>query len=163
MSNKVTKEELSEIKERKVVAKEYTNGEVSVFWKPRLCIHSANCLLGLPGVFDTEKKPWITMDAATTKEIMKVVDTCPSRALTYLKTLKKPVSGKRKKSRKKAATTRIQILRNGPALISGDFIIRDADKKKIHVTGDVAAICRCGGSKKRPFCDGSHRELKFTD
>jgi len=90
MTNKVTKTELKEIKDRKVAAVEYTNGEVTVFWKPRLCIHSANCLLGLPGVFDSDSKPWIDMKGATTEEIMKVVDTCPSRALTYLKNSLKP-------------------------------------------------------------------------
>jgi uncharacterized Fe-S cluster protein YjdI len=163
MSNKVTKAECSEIRERKVAVKEYTNGEVTVFWKPRLCIHSANCLLGLPGVFDNSAKPWINMDGASTKDIMKVVDTCPSRALTYLKNAKRPMTGKRKKTSRKTGNAKIQILRNGPALITGNFIIRDAEKKKVHVEGEVAAICRCGGSKKKPFCDGSHLALKFTD
>jgi len=163
MTNKVTKTELKEIKDRKVAAVEYTNGEVTVFWKPRLCIHSANCLLGLPGVFDSDSKPWIDMKGATTEEIMKVVDTCPSRALTYLKNSLKPVAAKRKKAVKKTGNTRIQVLKNGPILISGNFIIRDAAKKKIHIAGEIAAICRCGASKKKPFCDGSHLAIKFTD
>ena len=65
--------------------KEYTNGEVTVVWKPELCIHSANCVKGLPGVFDTNKRPWINANGATTTEIIDQVKKCPSGALsTYL-------------------------------------------------------------------------------
>ena len=65
--------------------KEYTNGEVTVVWKPELCIHSANCVKGLPGVFDANKRPWINANGATTSEIIDQVKKCPSGALsTYL-------------------------------------------------------------------------------
>jgi uncharacterized Fe-S cluster protein YjdI len=70
MSNKVTKTELSEFKKNKEAVNEYSNGEITVFWRPELCIHSANCLIGLPGVFNTKKKPWINLHASNSKEIM---------------------------------------------------------------------------------------------
>jgi uncharacterized Fe-S cluster protein YjdI len=161
MSNKATKIELDEIKKGKNNVKEYSNGEVSVFWRADRCIHSANCLIGLPGVFDNSRRPWIDAKGASTKEIISTVNTCPSRALTFLKN-SRFVSKPRKKSSKKAPKfARIQILKNGPILISGNFIIRDAMKKKIQVKTETAALCRCGASKTKPFCDGNHLAEKF--
>jgi len=60
----------------------YTNGEVTVVWKPELCIHSGICARGLPGVFKTREKPWVHPDAATTNDIIEQVKRCPSGALT---------------------------------------------------------------------------------
>jgi uncharacterized Fe-S cluster protein YjdI len=163
MTNKVTKTELSEYKKDKETVKEYSNGEITVFWKAELCIHSANCLIGLPEVFNTKKKPWVNVHASNSKEIMKIVDTCPSRALTYLKSTKFVTSKPRKSVKKKSKFARVQILKDGPALITGNFIIRDAKKKKVKFDKEVAAICRCGASRKKPFCDGSHLSAGFKD
>ncbi|MEI7501311.1 MAG: (4Fe-4S)-binding protein, partial [Bacteroidota bacterium] len=161
MSHKVTKTELSEFKKNNETVKEFTNGEITVFWQPELCIHSANCLIGLPEVFNSKKKPWINVHASNSKEIMKTIDTCPSRALLYLKSPKFITSKPRSTSKKKAKFARVQILKNGPALITGNFIVRDIRKKKIKIENEVAAICRCGGSKNKPFCDGSHLIIGF--
>ena len=163
MSNKVTKTELSEFKKNKEAINEFSNGEVTVFWKSELCIHSANCLIGLPNVFSTKKKPWINVHASNSKEIMKIIDTCPSRALTYLKSSKFVTSKPRAIVKKKSKFARVQILKNGPVLITGNFIVRDQKKKKILIENEVAALCRCGGSKKKPFCDGSHQTIGFKD
>ncbi|MCX6266377.1 MAG: (4Fe-4S)-binding protein [Bacteroidetes bacterium] len=163
MSSKVTKAELTEFKTNKDNVREFSNGEVTVYWKADLCIHSANCLIGLPGVFNSKKKPWINVHASSSKEIMKVIDTCPSRALTYLKSTKFVTSKPRATAKMKSKFARVHILKNGPALITGNFILRDAKKKKIQIENEVAAICRCGASKKKPFCDGSHQAVGFTD
>ncbi len=163
MTNKVSKSELTDFKKNKETVKEYGNGEITVFWKAELCIHSANCLIGLPEVFNTRKRPWINVHASDSKEIMKIIDTCPSRALTYLKSSKFVTSKPRKSPKMKSKFARVQILKDGPALITGNFIIRDARKKKVKVENEVAAICRCGASKKKPFCDGTHLAAGFKD
>ncbi|MCK9204181.1 MAG: (4Fe-4S)-binding protein [Bacteroidales bacterium] len=163
MSNKVTKTELSGFKDDKEGVKEFSNGEITIFWQPELCIHSANCLIGLPSVFNTKKKPWINVHASNSKTIMRIVDTCPSRALTYLKSTKFIISKPRKTVKKSSKFARVQITKNGPALITGNFIIRDSNKKKIKLNNEVAAICRCGGSGNKPFCDGTHQVIGFTD
>lgn len=163
MGNKVTKAELAHFKANKDSVKEFSNGEITVFWRADLCIHSANCLIGLPTVFNTKKKPWINIHAASSKEIMKTVDACPSRALTYLKSTKFVTSKPRTTVKMKPKYARIHVLKNGPVLVTGNFIIRDAQKKKILVENEVAALCRCGGSKKKPFCDGTHQTIGFTD
>lgn len=62
----------------------YSNGEVTVIWRPSLCIHSAKCVRGLPLVFDTRRKPWIDAKAATTIEIVEQVKSCPSGALSFI-------------------------------------------------------------------------------
>ncbi len=65
------------------VKKEYTNGELTIVWQPKLCIHSAECVKGLPAVFKPGEKPWIKIEAATTKELAEQVKQCPSGALSY--------------------------------------------------------------------------------
>jgi uncharacterized Fe-S cluster protein YjdI len=61
----------------------YTNGEVTIVWKPELCIHSGNCARGLPEVFKPKEKPWITPEGSTTEKIIAQVKKCPSGALSY--------------------------------------------------------------------------------
>jgi uncharacterized Fe-S cluster protein YjdI len=62
----------------------YTNSEVTVIWKPKLCIHSGNCWRGLIDVFNPREKPWINIDGATSERIVEQVKKCPSGALSYL-------------------------------------------------------------------------------
>lgn len=59
----------------------YTNGDVTVEWRPELCKHAARCATQLPSVFDPSKKPWVNMDGATSKEITDQVNKCPTGAL----------------------------------------------------------------------------------
>ena len=61
----------------------YTNGEMTVVWKPGICKHSTICWKGLIQVFNPREKPWIKMDGATTERIIEQVKKCPSGALSY--------------------------------------------------------------------------------
>jgi uncharacterized Fe-S cluster protein YjdI len=67
--------------EHKIV-KRYTNGEVTVVWKPDICIHSGICARGLPEVFDPRKRPWVNIEGASTETIVAQVARCPSGALS---------------------------------------------------------------------------------
>jgi len=67
----------------KEMTKKYSNGEVTIVWKPHLCEHSGNCVFGLPRVFDVNRKPWIDPHAETTEAIVKQVKLCPSGALSF--------------------------------------------------------------------------------
>jgi len=62
----------------------YTNGEVTVVWKPEICQHSTICWKGLIQVFNPNEKPWIKMDGASTERIIEQVKKCPSGALSYI-------------------------------------------------------------------------------
>ena len=65
------------------LTKKYSNGELTVVWQPKLCIHSAVCFKGLPQVFDPRQRPWIKIDGATTQQIVEQVKKCPSGALSF--------------------------------------------------------------------------------
>ena len=79
--------------------KEYTNGEVTIVWKPNLCIHAKKCIEGLPGVFDYQARPWIDASGAITEEIIAQVNQCPSGALTtYLNKDGKPEEASEEKT-----------------------------------------------------------------
>ncbi|TND00216.1 MAG: Iron sulfur domain-containing, CDGSH-type [Bacteroidetes bacterium] len=63
--------------------RDYSNGEITVHWKPGKCIHSAVCVKGLHAVFNTKARPWINMQAADSGTIRKQVSQCPSGALSF--------------------------------------------------------------------------------
>jgi uncharacterized Fe-S cluster protein YjdI len=63
---------------------EYSNGEITIAWKPGLCIHAAKCVGTLPQVYKPNKKPWIIIENGTTEELIAQIITCPSGALTYI-------------------------------------------------------------------------------
>ncbi|WP_259070095.1 (4Fe-4S)-binding protein [Mucilaginibacter sp. X4EP1] len=63
----------------------YTNGDVTVAWKPDLCKHAARCATQLPTVFNPAVKPWVNMDGATSQEITDQVNKCPTGALSIEK------------------------------------------------------------------------------
>lgn len=67
------------------ITKKYDNGEITVIWQPQLCAHSANCVKGLPGVFNLAQKPWINVNGADTETIINQVNKCPSVALSWQK------------------------------------------------------------------------------
>lgn len=132
--------------------KEYTNGEITVFWDPKKCIHSAECLKSQPGVFDVHKSPWINMEGATTEEIMAAIDRCPSGALSYRRNeeLERSTGGDGRPQ------AEIKVVKDGPLLVRGRCALIGEEGETISEEGPFA-LCRCGRSDRKPFCDGSHR------
>ena len=57
--------------------KEYSNGEITVIWKPEVCVHSGVYVKKSPEVFRPQEKPWIKIESATSNEIMRTVEQCP--------------------------------------------------------------------------------------
>jgi uncharacterized Fe-S cluster protein YjdI len=68
----------------KDITKKYSNGEVTIVWKPSMCIHSAICFKGLGEVFDPRKHPWVAPENSTTDKIIEQIKKCPSGALSYV-------------------------------------------------------------------------------
>ncbi|MFY8037102.1 MAG: (4Fe-4S)-binding protein [Cyclobacteriaceae bacterium] len=105
----------------KDITKKYTNGEVTVVWKPNECIHSTICFKGLGEVFDPSKRPWITPEGATTEKIIEQVKKCPSGALSYY--LNRDEDDKVKVE----AETIVETMPNGPLLVYGNVAIKDKE------------------------------------
>ncbi len=59
-------------------------------------------------------------------------------------------------------TVTIKARESGPYLIKGPVVLTDADGTPYAVPGENIALCRCGGSQTKPFCDGSHRTNGFV-
>lgn len=114
--------------------KEYSNDEVTVVWQAGLCVHSANCVKGLPEVFNTKKKPWIDVHAAPGADIISQVKRCPSGALS--------IKGNKP---------------DEPIPRSKDLEVAGTSPFKAKLEqGKPYAWCACGRSKKQPWCDDSH-------
>jgi uncharacterized Fe-S cluster protein YjdI len=140
----------------KDITKKYTNGEVTIVWKPDICIHSAICFKGLGQVFDPQKRPWITPEGASTEKIIEQVKKCPSGALSYYLN-SEAGSG----DIKVEAETIVEPTPNGPLMVYGNVTIKDANGN-ITRKNNATAFCRCGASNNKPFCDGSHRKVGFV-
>jgi CDGSH-type Zn-finger protein len=56
---------------------------------------------------------------------------------------------------------RIKVRLNGPYRVQGPVIVEDVDGNRFELPGEVFALCRCGGSSNKPFCDGTHRKIGF--
>jgi len=63
--------------------KEYSNGEITILWQPKLCTHSGVCVRTLPKVYNPKATPWVTVENASTDELKNQVEKCPSGALSY--------------------------------------------------------------------------------
>lgn len=69
--------------EEKTIRYPHPNGEITVLWRPKRCIHSGVCVNSLPKVYDPSARPWISPEEATTQELIDQIDACPSGALGY--------------------------------------------------------------------------------
>ncbi|MCB0502289.1 MAG: (4Fe-4S)-binding protein [Bacteroidetes bacterium] len=138
--------------------KEYSNGEIAIVWKSEKCIHSANCVRSLPGVFKPHERPWISVKNADTPHLKETIAKCPSGALSW-----KSVKGEAfDKDVDKAVgeSAKLNIFADGPILIKGNFEITDS-KGNLLEKKESVALCRCGASENKPFCDGTHKKIGF--
>lgn len=142
--------------------KEYKTDQISVYWYPDQCSHSGKCWDGLPDVFKPEEKPWINLDAASAEDLIKCIDKCPSGALKYSLPEGSAVNpqlaagpGWIDYEKEHVSIVKIRVVNNGPLLVDGPSSVIGADGKVIK-EGSKLVLCRCGLSKNKPFCDGTH-------
>ncbi len=133
----------------KKTIKEYAKGDLTVLWEPKTCIHAALCVKNLGEVFNPKASPWVNMDGASLDRIRKQVHACPSGALS--------IKGE---TASVPSATRVQVRPDGPVLIHGDLIVENADGSQVN-KGPVTALCRCGASANKPYCDGAHAKTGF--
>lgn len=132
----------------------YEGKEVTIYDNRMICCHAGECVSGLSSVFDVGSKPWIRPDNAAVDQIKEVVEKCPSGALSY--------SVDNVQVRDFEREAEIKIAQNGPYNVVGGI--------DINVPEDIQppsrehySLCRCGASKNKPYCDGSHSDIGFSD
>jgi uncharacterized Fe-S cluster protein YjdI len=132
----------------------YQDGELTVTFEPRRCIHAAACIRALPEVFDSTARPWIRLERGEAGPILAAVLACPTGALraydagAMVEVDPEPVS--------------LQATRHGPLVVRGDVRVVLEDGTEL-VRDTRVALCRCGHSARLPFCDNSHRAARFRD
>jgi len=138
----------------KEIKKEYTNGELTIVWKPKICIHATVCVKTLPNVYHPHAKPWITIEDATTNELKAQIIKCPSGALSYY------MMNDKKEQKAETIETKIEVIENGPLLVYGTLKVVDK-KGNSKTKNEITAFCRCGHSNNKPYCDGVHVKINF--
>jgi uncharacterized Fe-S cluster protein YjdI len=157
----------------------YTNGEITVYWKPDACVHASHCYRELIDVFDPGRRPWVDMFGATTNQIIETVNMCPTEALAWkwndeeknneiddsqmnhIKFRRPELIGSANDIPDEKPAS-IKVMPDGPLIISGSFTLLYNGIKK-EVNNSLISLCRCGASNHLPFCDGAHRKTEFND
>ena len=129
--------------------------DVDVEWDGRLCIHISECGQSNGELFVGGRKPWCTPDVSSIDEVIDVTKRCSSGALTY-----KVKDGSQ--TEHAATQNSLMVTSNGPYFLSGDLEIEGAADDMPGVQFR-AALCRCGQSQNKPFCDNSHEKIHFKD
>lgn len=130
----------------------YTSQGIAVSFAGVRCIHAAECVRGLPEVFDTGKRPWIQPDRSDPEAITEVILRCPSGALQFER-----ADGVQETA---PDENTIALVADGPLYVRGALEIRNAEGETLHRETRVA-LCRCGASANKPFCDNTHKEIGF--
>jgi len=132
----------------------YEGKEITVHDNRTICCHAGECVSGLNSVFDINTNPWINPDNAAVDEVIAVVKKCPSGALSY--------SIADKHTRNFDGITGINIAKDGPYNVTGSIELNVPDEIQ-PPSNEHYSLCRCGASKNKPYCDGSHSEINFKD
>jgi CDGSH-type Zn-finger protein/uncharacterized Fe-S cluster protein YjdI len=116
----------------------------------QLCVHARRCVLSQPTVFKANVEgAWIDPDAASAEALEYVALNCPSGAIRVSRH-----DGGPDETSPKVNT--ISVRENGPLAISAEIVLAGAP------IGTRATLCRCGESKNKPYCDGSHVAAAFA-
>jgi len=127
--------------------------KLDVLWDGRLCIHVGECTRAKGELFVSGRKPWGQPDLVETDYVAEVCHRCPTGALTYTRKDGGSVEAV-------PSTNVVTLANNGPLYFEGNLQINGAADDMPGVE-HRAALCRCGGSKNKPFCDGEHKQIGF--
>ena len=133
---------------------EFKGDRADVTWDGRLCIHVGECTRAEGELFESGRDPWCKPDEAATDALAAVVERCPTGALNVTRGAAAETA---------PAHNTVVVSNQGPLYVRGDLEIDGApdDAPGLQYR---AALCRCGESKNKPFCDNSHEDLEdFND
>jgi len=131
----------------------YTGSRVTIHDNRGVCVHAGFCTDRLASVFRMGQEPWIDADGAAVEAIVEAVERCPSGALscTVDDTEHRPA----------AAAPEVRVIKDGPYRVGA--VDLEGHAFGSGVTAGRYTLCRCGASKNKPFCDGSHWDIGFRD
>ncbi len=133
---------------------DYVGKKITIHDNRGICAHAGHCTNNLAAVFKLNKEPWIDPDGTSVEEIIDTIRKCPSGALSYT------IDGVEHRDQDRA--TMVTVTKDGPYAVTGGIELVQ------HLQGEEASaehytLCRCGGSKNKPFCDGTHWHIGFKD
>lgn len=123
---------------------------LTLVYEGKRCIHARFCVTGAPKVFLANVKgPWIDPDGIDTARLVEIAHACPSGAIRYDRHDGEP-------NESAPPVNLLAVREAGPYAVRGELSV--AGNK----TCFRATLCRCGASKNKPYCDGSHHEVGFS-
>jgi CDGSH-type Zn-finger protein len=132
----------------------YPAKRITIHDNRSICSHAGHCTDGLKSVFKYKSEPWIDPAGGAVEAIVETIRRCPSGALSYTLDGVDGPNGQQEPS--------ITVTQDGPYAVVGDVQFpgqtwgQGADERRF-------ALCRCGASKNKPYCDGTHWSIGFKD
>ena len=133
----------------------YVGKKITIFKNRGICAHVGYCTSGLPAVFAPGEGKGIDPDAASVDEIIEVINKCPSGSLSY------SIDGV--EYRDQDRDPMITVSSDGPYYLVGGIEVVGHEPHGYEVSNEHCTLCRCGSSKNKPFCDGTHKDIGFKD
>ena len=132
----------------------YAGKKITIYDNRSICAHAGYCTDGLAKVFRMHEDPFVDPDGASAEEIIGIINQCPSGALSY--------SVENANETLEVSEVLIFIAPNGPYVVKGKVDLLETPRGK-GASETSITLCRCGASKNKPYCDGSHWDVEFTD
>jgi CDGSH-type Zn-finger protein/uncharacterized Fe-S cluster protein YjdI len=137
----------------KTKVRNYRGQELTVTYEMKRCIHAAECVARLPSVFDVKKRPWVQPDEGSADALAETVMHCPTGALHLINQAGVTIEALPEENT-------LLVAANGPLYLHGQVKITNA-KGELLREDTRLALCRCGASQNKPFCDNSHLKSGF--
>ncbi len=132
----------------------YVGKKITIHDNRGICAHSGFCTDGLSSVFKLGAEPWVDPDAAQVEAIIETIKKCPSGALSY------SIDGVEYRDQDREPM--ITVTKDGPHAITGGIELVGQTWGE-EASTEHYSLCRCGGSKNKPFCSGRHWDIGFKD
>jgi CDGSH-type Zn-finger protein len=129
--------------------------DVTVSYTPVLCSHAADCQSAAPSIFNPEETPWVKPEAGKMKDLLAALSRCPSGALRISS------FADQKPQHMTDGDIEIVVEQHGPYRVKN--ITLDAEFNGVGASRTKYVLCRCGQSKNKPFCDGTHHDIGWRD
>lgn len=132
----------------------YVGQRITIHDNRGICSHAGYCTDNLNAVFKQGEEPWINPDGATIQEIIDTIRKCPSGALSY--------TVDDIEHRDQDRPPMVTVTKDGPYAVTGGIELLNQSMGE-GASSEHYMLCRCGGSKNKPFCDGTHWHIGFND